>query len=713
MPAGQLVFFRPFLSGKSRENDPYSLIRTPMQQVTSERGTHLPQDYRPDIDGLRAIAVLAVMLCHAGFVRFAGGFTGVDVFFTISGFVVANSILGDIGRNTFSFKAFYARRARRLMPALYVMLAATFVFSVLFCFPEDAFQLAKNILAVSTMTSNIFLSKQTGYFDTKAADQPLLHTWSLSVEEQFYVVLPVILLWTCRKAKAWSMPVLIGLSVASFGAAVHAASSANAGTYYFAQYRGFEFLAGAVLALREFRRQAIAHRWADCAFLAGLACIIAGVLGLSTMSQFPGWGALVPCAGALLVIYAGRRTTFSARVLSNPWAVFVGKVSYPFYLWHWPILFAARKLDLASGSGIVASIAIAFILAVLTYRFVERTIQRRPMSPRKALACFLGAPLLFFGALAGCGRLTDGFLFAYPAKIQADVRWSGTALFDMPRAKQCWSKVEVSDERACVLGDARSNEKAVLWGDSHAYHLVYFFDQLGRAQKMAIHDAGFTLCPPIAHMPQRPGDMTYEEDHARCVAHDKAVMAYLMSRPDIRTVFMAAAWQNYQQFGVGPNGHGFHQGELEAELAATISALRAGGKRVILMNDVPMIPLELVNCAFNNDLFFPVQRRDCEFDAAIARGQHAPVAAMLERLAETQGASIMHTFDVPCTKERCRLDFDGLPIYRFDDYHHLSLAGSMLLYDRYMARHPGEVQALLGRPADALAGDRGPSDSIQ
>ncbi|WP_332459672.1 SGNH hydrolase domain-containing protein [Caballeronia hypogeia] len=325
----------------------------------------------------------------------------------------------------------------------------------------------------------------------------------------------------------------------------------------------------------------------------------------------------------------------------------------------------------------------------------------------RALVCFMGVPLLCAGAIAGCARMTDGFLFAYPAKIQNDVRWSGTALFDMPRAKRCWSKVEVADERSCVLGDASAGDKAILWGDSHAYHLIYFFDQLGRSEKLAIHDVGFTLCPPIAKMPPLPGEPSYKEDHLRCVAHDRAVMAHVMSRPDIRTVFLAAAWQNYQNLAsAGQNGHGFQPGELEAELTATISQLRAAGKRVILVDDVPMIPMELVNCDFNNDLFFPVRRRNCEFDASIARTQHAPIGAMLERLANTHGARIMHTFDVPCTDAICRLDFDGLPIYRFDDYHHLSVAGSTLLYDRYMARHPGEVPALLGRKlVDEARGD--------
>ncbi|MEM5434099.1 acyltransferase family protein [Paraburkholderia diazotrophica] len=665
---------------------------------------HLSPNYRPDVDGLRAVAVLAVMLCHAGYATFAGGFTGVDVFFTISGFVVTTSLLGDLSRGAFSFKGFYARRARRLAPALYVMLAATFAFSLLFAFPEDSFHLAKNILAVATMTSNIFLSRQTGYFDAKAADQPLLHTWSLSVEEQFYVVLPLLLFWLHRKARRWLAPAIALLTAASFGWAIAAAHKATPGAYYFAQYRAFEFLVGTLLALREFDREPSKSRLFDVVFVAGLGIVLSGVFGLSVTAQFPGAGAIVPCGGALLVIYAGRRAIALQRMLGNPAAVFVGRISYPLYLWHWPVYFAFRRLELASAEGYAAAIAIAFVLSVLTYRYVEGVARRSLMPARRALLAFLLMPLVVSGALAGTGKLTDGFLFAYPARIQDDVRWSGDALFDLPRGKKCWSQVAITDKATCTLGDPASNDKAMLWGDSHAYHLVYFLDELGKQKHMAIHDVAFTLCPPIGNEPPEPGDISYLQDHRRCVEHDRLVMNYALSREDIRTVFMAAAWQNYQNLSMDPaarpNGHGFVPGQLESELGNTIASLSAAGKHVVLMDDVPMIPMELINCRFNNDLLFPVHRHACQFDASIAREQHAPIKAMLHRLKEKYPQiDIMHTYDVPCTATTCSLSFDGLPIYRFDDYHHLSAAGSRLLFPKYMARHPGELDAILSRAA--------------
>lgn len=689
-----------------------------MIDATSVRRTHHTQGYRPDVDGLRALAVIAVMLCHAGFSVFRGGFVGVDVFFTISGFVVTNSIVGDLNRNAFSFKEFYARRGKRLIPALYAMLVATFIFSLLFCVPEDTFRLGKNILAVATMTSNIFLAKQTGYFDPQAADLPLLHTWSLSVEEQFYIVLPLLLVALYRKARKWVVPALAALAIASFAFAVLKAHSGSAGAYYFAQYRGFEFLIGSLLAVSEKRQVTGKAVIFDVVFVSGVALILAGVLGVSVASQFPGLGAVVPCGGALLVIYGGQRARYAHVLLSNRLAVFLGKISYPLYLWHWPLFFAIRRFGAHSTVALVASMVAALGLAAVTYWVIERQAQRVSMGVNKTLMAFLAVPLLAAGVVAGIGKLTDGFLFAYPTRIQADVRWSGTALFDMPRAKDCWSKVDVTAATVCTLGDPGASEKAVLWGDSHAYHLIYFFDKLGKARHMAVHDLALTLCPPIENEPLHAGYAPYEDIHGQCVAHDREVMKYVMSNDDIKTVFMASAWQNYQNNATGenvqPSGHGFMPGQLETELGNTIGKLVAAGKRVVIVNDVPMIPNELINCAFYNDLFFPVQKRSCQFDAHIAQDQHAPIKAMLERLkGRYPQIAIMHTFDVPCSDGICKLTFNGLPIYRYDDYHHLSLAGSSLYFGKYVEKHPDEVNEIFGGGERSKRGHVGSTPTVK
>lgn len=669
-----------------------------LQDTRTIGATHIHQKYRPDVDGLRAFAVLAVVLGHAGFSAFPGGFIGVDIFFVISGFVVTTSILGDLSRGSFSFKDFYARRARRLAPALYVVLCATFIFSILFVFPEDTFKLAKNILAVATMTSNIYLSKQTGYFDAKAVDQPLLHTWSLSVEEQFYLVLPVLLFVLRQQSKKAMLCVLSAIAVVSLVWAIVSAHVGAVGAYYFAQNRAFEFLAGVLLAVLNTNQPVKKGLHYDVLFVVGLIIGLAGVMGLSHEAQFPGVGAAVPCAAALLVIFSGRRAKFAGSVLTNPVAVFLGRISYPIYLWHWPIFFALRRLDLVGPMTYALAIGGAILLAALTYR-LELHVRRTAWTANRALIWFFAVPLLGAGALAGLGKVTDGFLFAYPAAVRTNVYWSGTALFDMPRAKTCWSQVGVSDEAACTVGAPSATNRAILWGDSHAYHLIHFFDKLGKDRGMAVHDVAFTLCPPIEVMSPHASDPAYEASHQQCVEHNKAVMAYVLARQDIRTVFMSAAWQNYQNLGTGldvrPNLHGFMPGQLELELTNTIEKLLAAGKRVVMLDDVPMIPTNMVNCAFYNSLLIPFPRRVCQFDSRIAATEHEPIAAMQARLqARFPDLLIMHTYDVPCADGVCRLDFGGLPIYRYSDYHHLSLAGSMRYYDEYRKKHPHELEEL-------------------
>ncbi|MGI4861082.1 MAG: acyltransferase family protein [Janthinobacterium lividum] len=658
--------------------------------------------YRSDIDGLRAFAVLAVIFCHAGFAWSAGGFIGVDVFFTISGFVVANSILRDLKRERFSVTGFYARRARRLGPALYPVLAVTFLFSLLFCFPEDTFRLAKNILAVVTLTSNIYLSKQTGYFDGGAFDQPLLHTWSLSVEEQFYLVLPFFLL-LCRHQSRTVMLSLCAIAAAASLSAAVVASSTHAGSaYYLAHNRAFEFLIGVILAVWEAERRAKQSPIYDGLYAASLVCLVYGVVTFGQIAAFPGVGALLPCLATALAIYAARRSCFMQNLLANRLAASFGRISYPIYLWHWPILFAFRRLGFSGAGADAIAIALTCFLGLLTHLTVERKAQNGPLARRRAFVAYMVVPLLGTGALAGIGKVTDGFLFAYPASIQKSIYWSGTALFDMPRAATCWSKVRVSDEKTCILGDVTSRDRAILWGDSHAYHLIHFFDRLGVDHKMAIHDVGFTLCPPIENMSDKPSDPAFTRSHRACVRHNREVMRHILARDDIGTVFLSAAWQNYQNQAAGPdaepNLHGFLPGQLERELGTTISRLLSAGKHVLMLDDVPMIPEQLVNCAFYNGLFFPVKRRECRFDSAVAATQHAPIAAMQNRLkSRFPQIHILHTFDVPCADGQCRLDFDGLPIYRYNDYHHLSLAGSMFYYDYYRKKHPGELDEIQGR----------------
>lgn len=670
--------------------------------------------YRADVNGLRAFAVLAVIFCHAKFRWFAGGFVGVDVFFVISGFVVASSISRHLAMGTFALGEFYLQRARRLIPALCLMLAAVLAFCLLCRVPSDAYDAAKNIGYVAIMASNDYLSRGWSYFDAKAVDQPLLHTWSLSVEEQFYLLLPVALYYLLRRGRVVAGIVLSTAFVASLIASELHVRQGASGSYYLFHNRAFELLLGVLLSLARGQGAGATRRVSfDVLLLVGLGVIGWSVVKFSDATPFPGLNALIPCLSTVIVIVAGERARYTHKLLDNPLASAIGVLSYSLYLWHWPVFFAMRTFGRAAPVDFIVGIAIAFALSIGTYFLVERPLRFRPMPKRRAVVGFVIAPLLFAGSVVAVGKTTDDFLFAYPAQAKRDYALAGRAVFDLPRAKQCWEQVQATSDEQCSVGTVGSTDKAALWGDSHAYQMISFFDQLGKAYGLSIHDLDFAMCPPIETMPPLPGDKTLLQAHLECGKHDTAVMAYLLDHPEIRTVFMSAVWQIYANEGqdpdVTPQVHGFMPGQIDAALDDTIRKLQKAGKRIVLLDDVPSIPEDLINCQFYNDVWLP-QRRDCHFKTAIAQQDHATARRMLDRITRTfPGVRVIHTYDVPCGPQRCTLELDGAPLYRYGDYGHLGIAGSDVYFGAYVKKHPTELSDVLGHPPVAQPPKLAPS----
>lgn len=670
---------------------------------TTETLDHRPR-YRPDIDGLRAIAVLVVVLCHARFTGFSGGFVGVDVFFVISGFVVASSIARELDAGTFSFGRFYIRRARRLAPALFLMLASVLAFSILFRAPSDAYEVAKAIGYNALLASNIYLSKGWSYFAPQAEDQPLLHTWSLSVEEQFYLVFPLVLRFLLGRDRATARAAFALLLVASVVVSEIHVRHASAGSYYLFQNRAFELLIGVLLALapvgtRNGARDG-ARKWVlDAAFLGGIALLSWCVWSFDGKTPFPGWHALLPCAAAAVIIASGEHAWLARGLLANKVARGIGKLSYSIYLWHWPIFFALHTFGLTKPVHYAVGIVVSFCLSGLSYVLVEKPLRFAPMSKRHSVMRFMVAPILFAGTVVAVGKTTDGFIFAYPSAIKTDYAQAGHGVFDLPHAKKCFAQTGATSASDCSVGAVQSDHKAALWGDSHSYQLIDFFDRLGKKYDLSIHDFGFPMCPPIDTMPALPGDKSLMVPHLGCAAHDKAVMAYLLAHPEVKTVFMDAVWQIYSngdpRADAVPQGHGFMPREIDEDLANTITKLEQAGKRVIVLDDVPSVPVELTSCEFYRDGWIQARKENCEYPASIAQADHQPALQILSRLtARFPNIPIVHTYDVLCSPTVCKMDLNGAPLYRYGDNGHLGIAGSELYFDEYERKHPGELEAI-------------------
>ena len=336
--------------------------------------------HRADIDGLRAIAVVPVVLFHAGVSQVSGGFVGVDIFFVISGYLITSLILGEMREGRFSLLSFYERRIRRIFPALFAVLAVCIVLAGTLFLPRELRSFDESLLAATFFVSNIYFYGSNGYFAAPPDTLPLLHTWSLSIEEQFYIVFPLLLSLAIAFGRRIWVGLISVLFLLSLAASIWVTPINPDAAFYLAPMRVWELMLGALLAARVLPRiesQAVREMLA----LAGVALIAYAVFRFSTSTPFPGSAALIPCLGAAFLIYAGEDegTTSASKVLSLRPLVFVGLISYSLYLWHWPLLVFARYWSVTSLTGWQsATIVIAsFILAALSWAYIEQPFRRK------------------------------------------------------------------------------------------------------------------------------------------------------------------------------------------------------------------------------------------------------------------------------------------------------------------------------------------------
>ncbi|MEV4414710.1 acyltransferase family protein [Catellatospora sp. NPDC049609] len=475
--------------------------------------------FRPDVEGLRAVAVGAVLLFHAAVPGFSGGYVGVDVFFVISGFLITGLLLGDIEkRGTFSLKDFYARRARRILPAAGVVLAATSVGAAFLLSPLRRQDVATDVITSALNVANWrFIGLQTDYLAEGRAQSPLLHFWSLAVEEQFYLVwapLALVLVLVARKLRRSPLPILavaIGaITAGSFAVSLYWTSTNLSLAYLSTPSRAWQFGAGALGALavphvaRALRAGAAGRRQGYALGVAGAAAVLWSVYAYSADTPFPGTAALLPTLGTVAILLAGLAITPEhgpagvARLLATAPARAVGRLSYAWYLWHWPVLVlweahfgeqhwpAKLALTLASG-----------VPAWLTMRLVEGPIR---LSPRVTAAPWRG---LTVGLLAVLIPVTAGVVLDRSAGATAATAegWKlrpspQEARHDSPVAnKTCMAREDTTTNGTCLFGDPASDTRVVLFGDSHALQWFPALEQIGRSHGWAVEVLGKSSCP--------------------------------------------------------------------------------------------------------------------------------------------------------------------------------------------------------------------------
>ncbi len=461
------------MSAFTNHDNPQSLAFGIQGEDRSQEASHFQPKYRPEIDGLRAIAVLSVVFYHAGVRGFSGGFVGVDVFFVISGYLITSILRNDLARQRYSLAEFYRRRVQRIFPALFAMILVVSMVSAVAMLPVEIRHYSTSLLATVLFLSNFEFYRLTDYFELGSSARPLLHTWSLAVEEQWYLFWPLLLSASIFKARSRAVGLTVSIIAISFLLSVIFINIDSAATFYFLPTRAWELGLGAFLSISKIEiRNRLLN---ECAGIVGLALILLSVKMYTHETTFPGLAALPPCLGAFLLIMAGERGGVVTRALSLRPLTFVGLISYSLYLWHWPIIvFSEAWLFLPKTPALsVGVIALSFFAAIVSWRFVERPFRLGAGRFSTKLVLSGGGIAILCGAgLAVTMPVAANLLRSFPPHQEDMARYmyfDGDAAF---RRGTCFMVGPRSAyDRTGCLTPTGAAPPVVLVGDSHAAHL--------------------------------------------------------------------------------------------------------------------------------------------------------------------------------------------------------------------------------------------------
>ena len=634
-------------------------------------GTDPGHLYRPDIDGLRGVAVLLVVLFHAGCASVPGGFAGVDIFFVISGYLISGIVARELEAGHFSFAGFYTRRIQRICPALFAVLACSIIAGFLLLIPGDLRSFGRSAVSAVLFYSNWHFYTQVGYFDGPAIEKPLLHTWSLAIEEQFYLLWPVALsalyLAFGRRVLPKVTFVLLCLSLAT---AEITLQQDQPQAFYLLPCRAWELLLGAYLALApfpQFRRLA-----ASLLGIAGLSAIAYAALAFDTNTSFPGLSAAFPCLGAAFLIAAGMDpATPSSRLLSFLPIKFVGRISYSLYLIHWPLFaFAHLALDRAlTAQERIFIVLASLLLAAISYRFVEQPARRASFG----FGAVAKAAALAATPLVACGIIyhaTNGLPSRLPQSAQTAyaAKQPGHKARD---AADCRGEARLPLlGRPCAIGAAARNGQYdfIIWGDSHARHLASAFSAQAASRSFAGVIATVEGCPPFLHA----GWLT-----PKCKEANAKVEQWVKTQLHLKAVFLAAWWSAYTKEGllnISKDQTYAADSAKRLGLADTIDLLRALNLEIFFIEDVPIFPVDIPNCAARALMFGRALEPCLSFPRGAIEAKAEPASSLLRQVSLSQGVPVIETFGAFCGPEICRPENGGVIFY--SDNNHLNTEGA-------------------------------------
>jgi peptidoglycan/LPS O-acetylase OafA/YrhL len=620
------------------------------------------RDYREDIDWLRAIAVLAVVAFHFEAPAVYGGFVGVDIFFVISGFLITGIIQSEVKADSFSFARFYERRVRRLLPALYAMVVLTAIPAFHYLLTSERAEFFRSVAAVVSFTSNFFFWFQTGYFDHAAVEKPLLHTWSLAVEEQFYLALPLALFVLLRVARGnrIAVPAALGLlTLASFALSISLMrGDRSAEAFFMSPPRAWEFLVGGIVALEGFPalRHASARQVARGVAVAMLAIPI---FSLRQGPGFPGVNALLPCLGATLFIWSGIGVPAQTRGRCSPLNVakFFGQISYSLYLWHWPLFTFARfsksSLMLATGDK-VALFALTVVISYLSWCFIEQPFRERTLAPTRPAAFRLaGASSVVLLAASAIGYALSSTPSDSDRAAAALDAYNSYDYQPLYRFGTCFSPANGRFGEAC-LGVVPGKTNVLLWGDSLAAHYFLGLGKNTDPQKINILQATQPACMPTLNAAAQ--GTVYCRDFA-------AQMEAFFRDHKPELVILSADWLEYSR---PPRFDG-----MIADLRNTVSQLNASGIPVVLLGPAVQFRSRLPSMLLRAHL----RGVDATADDFVLPDVFALDRMMQPALPAADRFAYVSVLDAVCPQRQCPLTVaGGVPLSW--DHAHLTAEGS-------------------------------------
>ena len=639
----------------------------------SSNSTSIHPKYRADIDGLRGLQILALIGFHGFSTIVPGGYVGVDIFFVISGFLISSIIFKSLQKGGFDFLDFYIRRTKRIFPSLITILVAAFAIGWFCLLPDEFKQLGKHIFGGATFIDNFLYWQESGYFDRSVELKPLLHLWSLGIEEQFYLFWP-FLLYSAWKRKFNLLAVTLVVISLSFGLSAYLAyfNKAQAFDFYLPFTRLWGILAGAALAYFNVHDEAKISDYKQSTKhivgVLGFGLILYSVFFFDRTIYYPGFYAIVPVMGAVMLIWAGQHSWINRHILSNKVMIWFGLISYPLYLWHWMLLSYTRILESAEPDVEIriGAVLLAILLSWLTYHLIENPIRFSKNNLLTVRALILA--LVLSGCVGAYVYLNNGI----PSR--SSVQIASLISFEVPYRESC-AKVSNSSysDDWCHLSEGSADDRLLLIGDSHSNSFSTVFSELRKEQDFHFTQLGRGECP-----------MLLGYGYPQCQELAQAAFNYAKSNQSIKTILLASRWSIYEN-GFTREGFTNSKAQFEDALKETISAYHKLGKKVELVLTVPISnnPRACVVRAVqlsgkNINYCFISNQHAKNFDGNYRQFITALHTSMPNEF------NILDTWDYLCDPKECKI-IDGNKVL-YSDEGHLSIYGGQFIAQKNKAQ---------------------------